>query len=291
MKRYLYFFILLCVCLCGCAKKDEITAYGPLGTTLRNETRGIMVHDLGNLWLLSCDMTGETLELPKYFTDDRLITNVTEGGMCDLQGVTTLIVPDGYEALSMFSFSRCKDLRTVVLGKDLRIIEESVFCYCDQLEQMIVDPENPYLYAEGNCVIERETDRLIAGCVGSQIPYGVKTIGASAFARRFGRKTYEIPDTVEIIDGLAFTETSVERMILPSSVVQIGRSGFSDNKSLHTVWIPASVQIIEEKCFEHCSNITIYCEATEQPAGWDENWLADCENPTVIWGAKLEEIE
>ena len=46
--------------------------------------------------------------------------------------------------------------------------------------------------------------------------------------------------------------------------------------------IPSSVTTIGYRAFSGCNNLTIYCEATSQPSGWDSSW-----NWNVSWSSSL----
>ncbi|MBQ9118220.1 MAG: hypothetical protein IJY11_03350 [Clostridia bacterium] len=40
--------------------------------------------------------------------------------------------------------------------------------------------------------------------------------------------------------------------------------------------IPDSVTSINKYAFGECDNLTIYCEATSKPIGWDSDWNYNC---------------
>ena len=82
----------------------------------------------------------------------------------------------------------------------------------------------------------------------------------------------QIPDTVKEIESF-FMSTIVCGENIPPEL------------SLKELFIPASVEIIHKYAMPE--NITIYCEAEEQPEGWEENWAN--ESNTIYWGQKRRE--
>ena len=93
------------------------------------------------------------------------------------------------------------------LPKTISYIEENPFDRCSNLQSLSVDDSNPYYDSGyGNAIIERTTNKLIAGCGNTQIPGTVETIGSYAFYNRPGLRTITIPESVTTIEGSAFGE-------------------------------------------------------------------------------------
>lgn len=83
-------------------------------------------------------------------------------------------------------------------------------CYgCDALAEIIVDSQNLTYRSEGNCLIRRDYNVVIAGCKGSIIPEGVEGIADAAFAFISVTSGVTIPSSVTNIDGLAFDGASL----------------------------------------------------------------------------------
>lgn len=108
------------------------------------------------------------------------------------------------------------------------------------------------------------------------IPYGVKVISKEAFKDAKNIKILHIPNTVEEIEGYAFSQLNIESVYIPNSIVRIGKSvfefcnnlkyiqmeeglsklGFSMFTgccSLESITIPDSVKYLPESIFEYCT--------------------------------------
>ena len=55
--------------------------------------------------------------------------------------------------------------------------------------------------------------------------------------------------------------------------------------TIGSIYIPNSVTTIEYRAFYNCSNLTIYCEASSRPSGWDSSWNSS--NLPVVWSSYL----
>ena len=97
-----------------------------------------------------------------------------------------------------------------------------------------------------------------------------------------------IPDTYEglpvtSIGNGAFTQcTSLTNVVIPDSVTNIDRWAFSYCTNLESIVIPDSVTSIGDYAFFNCTSLTIYCEATSKPSGWNSEWNS-ADRP-VVWG-------
>lgn len=115
------------------------------------------------------------------------------------------------------------------------------------LESIVVASDNTKYRSEGNCLIETNTNTLIAGRKNSIIPDSVTTIGEYAFSGCTGLTSITIPD----------------------SVTSIGNWAFSGCSGLTSITIPDSVRTINWRAFEECSGLEkVYYNGTE--AQWNK---------------------
>lgn len=89
--------------------------------------------------------------------------------------------------------------------------------------------------------------------VSIKLPQGLETINIGAF--RYCR-------------NLATIE-------LPSSLKSIGSHSFGDCYSLTELIIPISINTINYEAFEYCTSLSLYCEQTSKPYGWEDTFAGD----------------
>ena len=176
----------------------------------------------------------------------------------------TAVIPEGIQKINTMIFASCRNLKKVYFPSTLRILEDNIFWENPYLEEIIVSNENLNYYSENNCLIDRQTQTLIKGGNTDIIPNHVKTIESFAFA----------------------WNDTITSLTISNNVERIKMSAFAECPNLQYLYIPDSVLEIEENAI--CpKNITIYCEAEEQPEGWEENWAN--ESNTIYWGQKRRE--
>ena len=185
------------------------------------------------------------------------------------------------------AFEACSSLTTVTIPSTVTSINGNPFCSCTSLATITVDSENiKYTSGNGaNCIIDKTTNYLLTGCLGTTIPEGVTRINANAFNGLNGLTAIAIPSTVTIIDNLAFNgcqlasitipqntttigqyafaSNKLESVILNKGLVSIGNYAFSHNKDLTSIIIPSTVTSINQYSFFGCEKLasfTILCE-------------------------------
>ena len=110
--------------------------------------------------------------------------------------------PEGVEELGLDIF-RGK-IKRVYLSASLKFIHEGAFRHTLEIEEIEVDESNPRFYMENDCLIDGERKTLLYAC------------GNTVF----------IPDGVKRIGRLAFLDHRFRKIVIPSSVEEIGEQNF-----------------------------------------------------------------
>ena len=100
-----------------------------------------------------------------------------------------------------------------------------------------------------------------------KLPSGLMTLGEGAFKICSYLKTVNLGDCRQLqsIGSEAFSDAALSKITIPENVVSVGELAFNQNKV----------------------NLTIRCEASEKPDGWDRNWSYTSNTKasiTVEWG-------
>ena len=140
-----------------------------------------------------------------------------------------------------------RDLKTIYIGKHVEHIDVEVFVMAYKLEKITVCPENDVFDSREDCnaIIEKETDRLLLGCMGTVIPDGIKSI------RMFSSSKSELklPESVEVIEDGAFFECeNLSQINIPIGLKKIGADAFY-KCPLYDVIVPDSVIEIGDTAF------------------------------------------
>lgn len=229
---------------------------------------------------------------------------------CNLRKVK---LPSSLERLRGYTFWGCISLVSIDIPQNVKEIGESIFGKCASLQQIKVDPRNPYYDSRHDCnaIVYTSSNRLIAGCNGSVIVDGIKSIGKGAFYGTYITSIH-IPASVEEIYPGAFMENELCRsitvdegnlryksdgsnsvvnkeyhvMVLACSstkilpeVTSIGKYAYTNNFSIMV--LPEGIEYIHPEAFRGNKNLhAIIIPASVKEISWEA--FRDCENLTDV---------
>jgi len=165
--------------------------------------------------------------------------------------ISSFVIHPNTKAIGGGTFSYCSKLTAITLPEGLVFVGRNAFSNCHSLTEITI-PDSVTKIGYNAFGVCYELANVTFG-------KGLKSIDASAFAWCGSLKNVTLPDGLESIGTLAFRYPSLESVTIPKSVTKIAKNAFSGSP-------------------------TIYCQASRQPKGWDNEWAeSGC---TVIWGAQ-----
>ncbi len=182
-------------------------------------------------------------------------------------------------SINEFAFSSCESLSSVFIPTNITSIESLAFYECPRLTVYCEIDERPSAW-EGRWVSSE-----------TPIYWGVKQ---TDIIIQDGIQ-YLIIDEEAVITG--YTNDLVDTLFIPSKiktngieydVTSIGQYVFYNCDSLSFVFIPSSVVNIGDSAFTNCGSLTIYCEVSSKPDGWNSYWNSS--NRPVYWKLTKEDI-
>ena len=170
------------------------------------------------------------------------VTSIGESAFQGCVSIESIVIPDNLTRIGYRAFEGCASLASLSVGRGLASLGYDAFSGCP-LDRIAVDGENAVFHSSGNCLIETESKKLIAGCNNSVIPSdgSVTSIENYAFCGRKALTEITIPDGVTSVGHRAFEGCAALTSIsIPDSVTSIGRYAFSGCSSLTDVFFSGS---------------------------------------------------
>ena len=146
------------------------------------------------------------------------------------RSIETIVISEGIKEIHL-GFYYCRNIKNIYIPASVIHIKEGAFnCRATMgghghiksnvIEKIVVAEENPYYYVDGNCLIEKNSEKILLGCNSSVIPNdgSVKRIGYAAFANCH----------------------AIETVVLPKSIIEIEYAAFDNCDNLQRVYITSS---------------------------------------------------
>lgn len=178
-------------------------------------------------------------------------TVIAEEAFINRVNLAAIVVPDGVSYIGSNAFKNCSALSQIEIPKSVRDIVANAFdgtkWYEDRKHEMI------YI----NDLLYRVPAEII---VQSEQPTGSLRDKDAAELAKSGVATQLVPYTDVIVQGgtttictLAFANTPVQKVQLPSTLTTIRYGAFQNCTALKQITLPESMTFIEGGAFQNCS--------------------------------------
>lgn len=148
-------------------------------------------------------------------------------------------------------FQKCKNLKKVVLPKNIPIMDVCVFDACESLETVNLP--------EGLKEIPGGTFYCCKNINNVKIPSSIKNIGYGSFKSCKSLDNIELPEGLEVIEENAFQYVDkLKEITLPKSLKRLEKSSLSCKELRKAIFLCDDVEL-DEDVFLRCKKLTIYC--------------------------------
>ena len=198
--------------------------------------------------------------------------------------IQELNLPAGLERIGSFTFWNCSSVTNICIPESVKDIGDYAFADCTDLQSIYFDAldcndltNTSYVFSNAGTTSDGVT--VTIGLNVNKIPSYLfyayespKIINVefnNSLCKSIGEAVFYCCDTL--------TDVTIS-----SSLLSIADYAFYNCSNLTSIIIPKSIISIGEYVFEGCRGLTIYCEAKNQPEGWDEYWKDPYICP-VVW--------
>ena len=194
-------------------------------------------------------------------------------------GFTEVYIPEGVKELENSAFAVCNFLTKAYIPKSVEVMDSGVFYECRMLEEIAVNPDNPYFSSNDGILFNKNKTELIcypANKKGGEytVPESVKTIAEYAFMSCGNLEKINLHDNITKIGHMAFifsayynnpenwqdgilyidkyllaSQSDIAEFTVRKGTELIADSAFSTKLSLEKVTLPEGLLYIGEHAF------------------------------------------
>ena len=166
-----------------------------------------------------------------------------------------IVVSDSVVSVGARAFTKFFPQR-IVIGASLRDIGDDAFGSLQNLREIVVSKDNPYLEVSGKCLIDKTKNKVVIGLPGAKIPSTVTAIGVAAFQYRTDIEQLTLSPNITEIGERAFANcTNMSYLSMSDNLKIIGKEAFKECESLTSVTLGKGITEVSEGAFENCSSI------------------------------------
>ena len=190
------------------------------------------------------------------------LTSIGDGAFKDCTSLESIALPESLTSIGDSAFRDCTSLTSIELPDGLTSIATSAFSGCTKLIGITVSDGNQHYCDLNGVLFNKNKTELICYPEGKTesaytIPYGVTSIGDSAFRDCTSLTSIQLPDGVTSIGSSAFYNCrSLTSIVIPDSVTSIGHDAFGCCTSLTSIELPDSLTSIDVSAFYNCTSLT-----------------------------------
>ena len=183
------------------------------------------------------------------------IVNIADYVFVECEKITNIIIPDTVTSIGKYAFAECKAVQTITLGNNVASIGYSAFYYCDKITSITIPDSVVSIGSDAfysclnlsNITIGNSVTRVGESAFNNTAYYKEATnwnnsvlyIGNILIRAKSGLPNeYSILDnTTCVADAAFYNFTDLTSIIIPNSIIAIGRDAFSGCTGLISVYI------------------------------------------------------
>ncbi|MCR5456834.1 MAG: leucine-rich repeat protein [Clostridiales bacterium] len=220
---------------------------------------GVAVYKVENGTFKDC-LNLDSVQLPnglKYISDEAFyncqslkeivipdsVRLIGDSAFSNCTKLKNVVIPNSVTSIGDFAFDTCSNLLSISIPQSVTSIGFRVVGNCNKLSSISVAPENTVYFEKGNCIVEKASKTIIAGCNASVIPNDGSAIiiGDSAFEMCHDFVDVIIPSGIEVIEHFAFGNCdNLKSFYISETVRQIGDEIFCGSNALEVITVDSN---------------------------------------------------
>ena len=199
------------------------------------------------------------------YTVTAIADNACEYDLSGSLQIEEIIIPETVTTIGEDFCMYLRSLKRLFIPRSVVEIKRTPFFFCEGLESIVVDENNPVFDSRENCnaIIYTNNNHMFVGCKNTFIPSSVTSLEGFMF-EGLAIKQITIPEGIKKIPTRCFYLSLLESITLPESLEVIESNAF-DTSWLTSIRIPKNVNSIDAGAFYNCTELKSVVSMIEEP--------------------------
>ena len=198
------------------------------------------------------------------YDNGKVVLAIGEFAFRDNTVITKVTLPKTLTSIEKFAFDGCTSIKSIIIPDNVTKIGSYAFSDCNSLEEIVLPFVGNSSTGEGaTSNYDKNFGFIFGSGSNSYVPESLKKatvtkgrVAAGSFRGCSSLETIILPDGLQEIGDRTFQScTSLKNIIIPESVKTIGEFAFADCKSLIEIDIPKSITLLQRCSFYGCRNL------------------------------------
>lgn len=217
----------------------------------------------------------------KSVTLPQNITSLSRSTFENCTSLESISIPANVTEIGSSAFQNCTALTTITLPENVTSIGNSAFEGCTSISSITIPNKVTDIgsYAFLDCS-NLETIRMSKG---------LETLGNGAFEKCTSLKAIKLYNIKKLESSTFSSCTSLDSVVLPSSIEKIGMFAFYDCKALTKIALPDNLTNIDYCAFGLCTSLSTIYASNPTPATFDDtDAFKNIAEGAVLYGPTAE---
>ena len=178
------------------------------------------------------------------------VSNYSASWLQQCDAIEEVVLPGSLDTITSVVFDNAS-LRRLRIGRSVMAVKPGA-CEKTQLEELVVDEANPFIFTDGDAIYTHDGTQLIAlarPVASYEVREGCVSIAKKACMGIQTLTEVKLPESLQVVGEFAFAHTNVRSVEIPSSVGDIQAKAFYFCGNLEEVRLNQGLRSIGDSAF------------------------------------------
>ena len=189
------------------------------------------------------------------------VTSIGNYAFLQCQNLMSVVLPNSLEVIGEHAFDYCSTLPSIMLPEAVTTIKEKAFVICESLVTIDIPASVSFIgemaFDDCHALTAIHVDGANTSYLSDDgVLYNIDRTAIILYPEKKLGDTFEVPNTVNVIESAAFNYSTLTDITIPESVTEIKYGAFWKCENLTSITLPNSLVTMGVEVFKYCTGLT-----------------------------------